>query len=181
MDILVSMNIEFEMGKTMVNPVYTDLHRIAVTGIIWRRGALRREYLITRRSPYKKVHPGRWTVPGGGLEIGDYIDSEPTTVEPRQWYGAVERALRREIKEEVGLEVEELEYLCDIAFIRPDGIPSLFLSFFCHYADGTPQLGEDTIDLAWISAARAKDYDLIEGIADEIADVERILNGERNG
>ena len=48
-----------------------ELHRVVATAIIYRDG----KYLIVKRSPNKKVFPGRWTVPGGGLEVTDYIDT----------------------------------------------------------------------------------------------------------
>ena len=60
------------------------------------------KYLITKRAENKKAFPGKWTVPGGGLETDDYIDLKPTT-ETGHWYYAIENALRREVKEEVNL------------------------------------------------------------------------------
>ena len=45
------------------------LHEIVITAIIIRDG----KYLITKRSPNKRRFPGKWTVPGGKLEISDYI------------------------------------------------------------------------------------------------------------
>jgi 8-oxo-dGTP pyrophosphatase MutT (NUDIX family) len=73
-----------------------ELHRIAVTGIIYNDEG---KYLITRRALTKKASPGKWTVPGGGLNIDDYINL-PSSVEGDhpQWYGVVESTLRREIK-----------------------------------------------------------------------------------
>ncbi len=47
-----------------------ELHRIAVTCIIYNDEG---RYLVTKRSPTKKVHPNKWTVPGGGLSVDDYI------------------------------------------------------------------------------------------------------------
>lgn len=159
-----------------IAPKFTDVHRIAITGIVWRKGKKGREYLITRRSLEKKVHPGKWTVPGGGLETNDYLPTKPTKQKGTpQWYGVVERALKREIKEEVGVTIADARYLCDITFIRPDGIPVLVLSYFCKWKRGKAHCGEDTIDLAWIPAKGAKKYDLIEGIAEEIVDADRLL------
>jgi 8-oxo-dGTP pyrophosphatase MutT (NUDIX family) len=51
-----------------VEPKYTDLHKVAVTGIVWRFMEGKRKYLITKRSSNKKVFPEKWTVPGGALE-----------------------------------------------------------------------------------------------------------------
>ncbi len=41
-----------------------ELHRVVVAAIIYKDG----KFLITKRSPEKRVWPNRWTVPGGGLE-----------------------------------------------------------------------------------------------------------------
>ena len=82
-----------------------ELHRITSTAIIYKEG----KYLLLRRSLDKKAFPGKWTVPGGGLETDDYTKSPPTTKD--QWYFAIDKSLRREIKEESGLEVGKLKYL----------------------------------------------------------------------
>jgi 8-oxo-dGTP pyrophosphatase MutT (NUDIX family) len=158
-------------------PIHSDLHRIAITGIIWREGEKGREYLITKRAPTKKAWPNKWTVPGGGLETGDYMGSDATyaNTESPQWYNAVEATLRREIKEEVGLDVTDIQYLLDLAFIRPDGIPAIVLSFYCKYAGGDIVLDEDAVDFAWITAGDVGQYDLIQGIDHEIQLVEEKL------
>jgi 8-oxo-dGTP pyrophosphatase MutT (NUDIX family) len=146
-----------------------ELHRITATAVIHKDG----KFLITKRSPHKKVFPGKWTVPGGGLSIDDYIHTPPTYGDI--WYSALENALRREIREEVGLEVGKLEYLLDLTFIRPDNIPVITLSFHAPYKSGEIVLDEDSTEFAWINADEARNYDLIEGIPEELKMVEAIL------
>lgn len=158
----------------MAEPAHSDLHRVSVTGIIWRDGEAGREYLITKRSPEKKVFPGRWTVPGGGLEASDYVNTPPTHAED-QWYNTSEITLKREVQEEVGLEVDDVRYLLDLTFIQPDGVPMLVLSYYCRYKSGEVTLDKDSVDFAWVSAAEAQTYDLIEGIKEEINMVEQQL------
>ena len=68
----------------------------------------------------------------------------------RAFSNAVETTLRREIKEEVGVEVTDIQYLLDLAFIRPDGIPAIVLSFYCKYVSGDVVLDEDATEYAWI-------------------------------
>lgn len=159
-------------------PLHTELHRIAVTGIIWRKeedGSY--SYLATKRAPTKKAWPNKWTVPGGGLETKDYIESEATYAnsESPQWYGAVENTLRREIREEVGVEVSDVEYLLDVTFIRPDGVPCVVLSFYCKYESGDIVLDEDATEYAWIKASELSRYEFIQGIDHEIEMVEERL------
>src|SRR5579862_7752967 len=75
------------------------LFEVVITSIIVKDG----KYLITRRSLSKKRFPGMWTLPGGHLEISDYTNSPKETAD--YWYNVLEKALRREVKEEVGLEI----------------------------------------------------------------------------
>src|ERR1035437_5355295 len=89
-----------------------ELHRIVATCIIYKNG----KYLITRRSLNKKAFFGKWTVPGGGLTIDDYVNKNPTTKKDKVWYFALEDCLRREIEEEVGVAVGTIEYLLDMTF-----------------------------------------------------------------
>jgi len=155
-----------------MQPKDKELHRIALTAIIYKDG----KFLLLRRSLEKKAFPGRWTVPGGGLETDDYINTPKTTGD--HWYFAAEKALRREIKEECNLEVGKVKYLLDLAFIRPDGIPVLILSFYCPHISGEVKLDEDSIDFSWVSYEEAKKYDMVEGLLGEIEMVDRILKGE---
>ncbi len=161
----------------MGEPNSKELHRIAVTGIIWKEVGGIRTYLITKRAPHKKAWPGKWTVPGGGVETDDYMQNEAAyqNSESPQWYNALENSLRREIREEVGVEVSEVQYLLDVAFIRPDATPTLVLSFYCKYASGEVALDDDATEYAWITAAMAKDYEFIQGIDHEIALVDERL------
>jgi len=149
-----------------------ELHRITSTAIIYKDG----KYLIVKRSPHKKAFPNKWTVPGGGLEVDDYINIPKTTQD--LWYFAIEKSLRREIKEECNLEVGRIKYLLDIVFIRPDGIPAIILSFYCPYKSGEVALDEDNVEYAWVGYEQAKNYDLIEGLLEEIEMVDRMLKGE---
>jgi 8-oxo-dGTP pyrophosphatase MutT (NUDIX family) len=160
-------------------PIHNELHQIAVTGIIWRISENKgREYLITKRSPHKKVMPNRWTVPGGGLEATDYMKVDPSYLneESPQWYNAAEKTLRREIREEVGLEVSDVNYLLDLVFIRPDGVPVLVLSYYCKYESGEVVLDVDATEFAWVSIDAISEYDLISGIDHEIKLADERLN-----
>lgn len=147
-----------------------ELHRITTTCIIYNA---EKKYLVTKRSPTKKVHPNKWTVPGGGLNIDDYIN-RPQTNGDAGWYGAVEEALLREIKEEVGVKIGKAVYLLDLTFIRPDGIPVLVLSYYAPYISGDVILDDDAIDFKWVTLSEAKELDLIPGIYEELEMVEKL-------
>jgi len=150
-----------------------ELHRVVATAIIHKDG----KYLIVKRNPNKRVMPGKWTVPGGGLEVTDYINTPKTTADA--WYYAMENSLRREVKEEVGLEVGEIKYLLSLTFIRPDKIPVVTLSYYCDWKSGEIKLNEENVDYKWVTVKDLKNYDLIEGIPEEIEMVNKILKGKR--
>lgn len=155
-----------------------ELHRITSTAIIYKKQKKEIKYLIAQRSLNKKAFPGKWTVPGGGLETDDYINTKKTTKD--HWYFAIENSLKREVKEEVNLEVGRVKYLLDIVFIIPNGTPAIILSFYCPYKSGKVKYDRDTIDHAWVTCKQAKKYDLIDGILEEIEMVEKILRGGKN-
>ena len=139
-----------------------ELHRITSTCIIHKEG----KYLLLQRSFDKKVFPGKWTVPGGGLCTDDYVNTPKTTSD--HWYYALENSLRREIKEEAGIEVGKINYLCDMTFIRPDNIPVIILSFYAPYQSGEIKLDHESVNHAWATCEELKNHDLIEGIEHEI-------------
>ncbi|MBI2038599.1 MAG: NUDIX domain-containing protein [Candidatus Nealsonbacteria bacterium] len=145
------------------------LHRVAGTAIIRKDG----KYLLLKRSLEEKAFPGKWTVPGGNMEVDDYINLPANKA--GQWYNAVEKSLRREIMEEANLEVDKLNYLVDITFIRPDGIPVVILSYWADYKSGETKAGEDNIEYAWVTLEEAKNYDLIPGIWEEIEMVDKAM------
>ena len=148
------------------------LHYVVVTGIVVKDG----KFLITKRSPNEKAFPNLWTVPGGKLELSDYKDKPKDT--NSHWYNILENLLRREIKEETGLDVKNLKYLTSLTFIRPDNIPVVVISLFADHDGGEVKLNDESVDHAWVSLEEAKNYELIEGIYEELEMLDKVLKGE---
>lgn len=149
---------------------HDNRHVIAITGIIIKDG----KYLITKRALNKKAFPGKWTVPGGRLEVVDYINDEKDT--DSHWYNVVEKVIRREVKEEAGLEIKNIKYLTSMTFMRGED-PALIISLFADHADGEVVLCEESIDYKWVSLEEAREYDLIEGIFEELEMLDKMLKG----
>lgn len=147
------------------------LHFVAVTVIVEKEG----KFLITKRSPTEKVLPGKWTVPGGKFVRSEYEKLPTNSDNPPQWYNLVEFVARKEVKEEAGIEIEKPNYVTDLVFIRPDGYPVVTLSFWARHKSGEVKLNHEMTDFIWVTADEAKKYDLIEGIADEIAEAEKLI------
>ena len=152
-------------------------HYITSTCVVIKDG----KYLITKRSPKEKAFPGKWTVPGGKLEAKDYRNRRFDTDEGEQWYNVLEDSIRREVFEETGLKVKKLNYITSLAFMRGDGIPTIVLSYYADYDSGSVKLSHEMSDYSWVSAEEAKDYDLIDGIWEEIDMLDRMLKGEDVG
>jgi 8-oxo-dGTP pyrophosphatase MutT (NUDIX family) len=159
------------MEKVSKEELDKELHRITITTLVYKPDFT---YLITRRAMHKS-HPGKWTIPGGGLTTDDYIHLPPSTQGAKQWYNILEKTIKREMKEEVNLEVGKTEFLTDLTFIRADGIPVIVFSYFTPFISGEVKMDKDTIDFAWVTLEEARNYDLIDGIWDEIREVDEIL------
>jgi len=151
-------------------------HYIVATGIIVKEG----KFLIIKRSEKEKHWPGKWTVPGGKLEKKDYNKRKSDTL-AGQWYNICENLVRREIMEETGLEVKNIKYLTSLVFERHDGIPTLVLSLFANHDEGEVKLSRDFTDHAWVTLEQSKNYDLIEGIYEELEMLDQHLKGEKIG
>ncbi len=147
-------------------------HYVVATAIIVKDG----KYLIAKRSPNEKVMPNEWTVPGGKLEMDDYQKLPKDT--SHHWYNVAEKLLRREVREEVGLEIDNIKYLTSITFIRPDSIPTIILSYYADYVSGEVELEDSLTEHAWVSTKEASRYKLIEGIYEELEMLDKVLQGQ---
>lgn len=150
------------------------LHYVVVTGILVNPQT--RKYLITKRADWEKAFPGKWTVPGGKLEVLDYVLRDKDT--GSHWYNVFEDILKREVMEEVGLEIENIGYVTSMVYIRPDKIPCIIVSLYANAKEGNIRLCNALMEHAWVSLEEAKDYDLIEGIYEELVILDEKLKGK---
>ncbi len=144
-------------------------HYLSITVIIIKDN----KYLISKRADWEKNFPSKWTVPGGKLEKSDYINSAKDTHDT--WYNIFEKVAKREVKEEVDLDIKNIGYLTSMAFVRGDGIPTIIVSLYANYDGGEVKLQESMTEYAWISVDEIDKYDLIEGLDEEIKMLDRFL------
>jgi len=151
------------------------LHYITVTGILVNNQG---KYLVTKRADWEKAFSGKWTVPGGKLEVLDYALREKDT--GSHWYNVFENLLKKEIKEEVGLEIKNIGYVTSMVYIRSDNIPCLIVSLYAEPLSENVQLCSALTDFAWVNLEEAKNHDLIEGIYEELEILDEKLRSKDN-
>jgi len=123
--------------------LYPDQPIVGVGAVIICNGKI----LLEKR----KSEPGmgRWSIPGGLVELGENI----------------EQAVMREVKEETGLEVEKPE-LFDVVdnVIRDedDRIKYHFVmvDYFLKFKSGTLKAASDAEELRWVILDEVEKYDL---------------------
>ena len=139
-----------------------QMHYVTATVILVRDG----KFLIAKRADWEKAFPGKWTVPGGKLEVLDYVLKQKDT--SLHWYNILEDLAKREIKEEVGLEIKNINYVTSLVYIRHDKIPSLIISLWAEPINDDVRLCSALTDFRWVDLDEAKNHDLIEGIYEEL-------------
>ena len=147
------------------------VHYVTATVILVKDG----KYLICRRADWEKAFPGKWTVPGGKLEVLDYVLRKKDT--SSHWYNVLEDLAKREVEEEVGLKIKNIDYVTSLVFVRGDKIPVLIISLWAELVDENPQVVLDKCltEHKWVSLEEAKNYDLIEGIYEELEMLDKKL------
>ena len=101
----------------------SDAFVVNVEGAVEKDG----RYLMIVRGANVPHAPGALSFPGGKVEVSDGPDD------------ALESTLRREIREEVGVEIEdEIRYVESHRFETDDGKQVVGVTFLCRYKSGTP-------------------------------------------
>ncbi|MFH1590185.1 MAG: NUDIX domain-containing protein [archaeon] len=156
----------------MYNP--NKVHYVSATIIIVKDG----KFLITKRSPNLKAFPGLWTVPGGKIESKDYERPKDTSA---HWYNVFENVLKRETLEEVNLKITNIKYLTSLAFKNKEDVPVLIASFYTEDFEGKIKLSPENTEFKWVNLEDAKNFELIEGIYEELEMLDKVLKGENPG
>ena len=124
-----------------------------VAAVIFREG---RVLCVQRPENAREYVSLKWEFPGGKIEPGENR----------------EQALRREIREELDVEIENLEYFMTVEHTYPD-FHLVMHSYTCSIAKGVPVLKEH-VALKWL---RVEELDQLDWAAADIPIVEKLMSG----
>lgn len=120
------------------------MYIVNVEGAIYRDG----RYLLVVRGAEEEHAVGDLSLVGGKVEGSEPVEN------------ALEDTLRREIREEVGVEVEdELVYLYSSRFGANNDLV-IDVVFLCHYQSGTPTIFDpgEVAEIMWLTAAEVEEH-----------------------
>ena len=123
--------------------------RVIVVGIVQNESG---EYLICKMPKGRGVFPDQWGLPGGGIEEGEMMEA----------------ALRRELKEELGIEISDIKplFFTDGQYKKSfsDGtqreVYMIFLIFSCRTTSNQLVLAPEFSDYAWVRQESLMNYEL---------------------
>ena len=117
---------------------------VGVGGVVIDRDRV----LLIRRG--KEPLKGEWSIPGGMLELGEDLVA----------------AVRRELKEETGLEVEPLECILVFDRISHEGervkYHYVIIDYLCRKKRGRVRPASDVVDARWVRRQDLPQYHLTE-------------------
>lgn len=98
------------------------------------------KFFLAKRSDQEEVFPGFWSIPGGRVDSGPAM------------FDVLETNLKREVKEEIGVEIAIDRYLES----HSDGKEKIYVIFQGHIIKGKPICLEDTQELNWFDFNKIK-------------------------
>ncbi len=140
---------------------YPDRPVVGVGGVVIHRN---RALLIRRgHHPLK----GEWSIPGGTVELGEELA----------------QAVRRELKEETGLNVEPLDILAVFDRIQHAGgrirYHFVIVDYLCRLKDGRLAPGSDVIAARWVRRHELTRFALSEKATEVVLDAFRRFKKRR--
>ncbi|WP_436923659.1 NUDIX hydrolase [Halosimplex amylolyticum] len=127
---------------------------VNVDGVVTRNDD---EYLLIERGAEEAHAPGILGLPGGKLEA------------PPDGDDAIAATARREIAEEVGIEVGAVEYVCSGTFEADTGEQCLNVVTLCEYVGGepAPQDPDEVAAVHWLDREELREHEDVPAFTEE--------------
>lgn len=116
-----------------------------------------RKFLLIKRTTEARGDYYHWEFPGGRLEFGE---------SPMQ-------ALKREINEETGLEVEKLILLSAWNSFKDECTEIIGLTYICTANGDNVMLSKEHSDYEWVTYEEMNDYNLVKGMSRQLEELNR--------
>lgn len=116
-----------------------------------------RKFLLIKRTTEARGDYYHWEFPGGRLEFGE---------SPMQ-------ALKREINEEIGLEVEKLILLNAWNSFKDECTEIIGLTYICTANGDNVMLSKEHSDYEWVTYEEMNDYNLVKGMSRQLEELNR--------
>ncbi len=141
---------------------YPDRPIAAVGAIVVKDGRV----LLIRRG--KEPSYGVWSVPGGAVHLGESLHD----------------AVRREIREECGIEIDLTDVLEAVDRMTRDGegrvqYHYVVVDYLARWANGEVVSASDSLEARWVAPADLPQYQMTSGTADVIRKM--LAAGRREG
>lgn len=150
------------MRREKINFMSEIYFIVNIEGAIWHEG----RYLTIIRGPEETHAAGTLSFVGGKIEAD--LPQEDTIFE---------NTLRREIREEVGLEIEQPTYVESRMFSASDGDAVINIVFICRYQSGTVTISDpgEVAGFEWLTPAEIRAHPRTPPwVQDYLGSVERV-------
>ncbi|MCE5335633.1 MAG: NUDIX hydrolase [Desulfobacteraceae bacterium] len=145
-----------------MNRRYPERPYLGVGALIFRKN---RVLLIRRGSPPAL---GKWSIPGGLVELGESLD----------------KAIRREVLEEVGLEVKVVDLVAALDRVILDETGRIeyhyvLLDFLCEAPEGIPLAATDAEECAFVPLEELAGFEMTRGTEEIIRKAFEMAKSQR--
>ncbi|AGB14689.1 ADP-ribose pyrophosphatase [Halovivax ruber XH-70] len=126
------------------------------------------EYLLIERGADEEHAAGELAFPGGKLETPPGTDD------------AIAKTARRELREEVGIEVGAVTYVCSSTFTADDGTQCLNVVTLCEHTGGVAQVCEsaEVETVHWLSPEELRNRSDVQSYLVEYVEAVELARGQ---
>lgn len=125
------------------------------------------KFLLAQRDSKDNNQPNKWAIPAGHLDTGEHLN--------QMIQDALEQNLKREVMEEIGVEIIVDKYIDSHIWVGDD-YRKLTVVFLCRIKSGEPKALDETQSVKWLRLDEISDLNLAPEILRLITRADRVLN-----